>query len=144
MDIDDELELEEGDLGEDLEEEDILRIKDLIEINKEDENEENEENEEKEDDVDNDIKEEILKLQKVSKREKIIDIRTQDYCTLFEKAALINVRTSQIQMNGGATYSKNARDDDSAENKAIAEFNEGLIPLKIIRNIGDGYYVEKE
>ena len=87
-----------------------------------------------------DIYEEELK--NITKKEQEIkktvvenNTRTQDRLTLFEYAAIIKTRTVQITSTGGSSYAKTAKEFDTPRDLAIKEFNEGMRPLKVYREI---------
>lgn len=124
----------ESDILED-DEEKLVNLEDLSENESEKSDDEDEDEEELE------IEE---KPKKTGDRTFIpVDIRTQDHLNLFERAAVIKIRTAQINKEGGATYANNIREDSTAKEKAEQELNEGLRPIQVIRNIGTNFYVVK-
>jgi hypothetical protein len=125
--------------------EELGKLNDLDDIeNKVDDDVESVEEDEDEDEDDAIVTLEAKNITKGKNKTHIpIDIRTQDHPTLFEYAAMMKIRTNQINQDGGMTYAQKAKNDSTSIEKAQSEFNEGLKVLKIVRTIGNNSYVVK-
>jgi DNA-directed RNA polymerase subunit K/omega len=87
--------------------------------------------------VDDDLYNEIYKPRDKKETDKVIvaqNIRTQDKLTLFEYATIVKIRAEHIRQSGN-TYTKNAKEFDSPVTLAKKEIDEGMKPLKVLRQI---------